>query len=56
MRKVILFMLPEDLDYHTDDNGNILCFDSFDELSSYLRDNNINEQDVSCFDAEALDD
>ena len=51
----IAFMLPEDLDYHTDENGNILCFDRFDELSSYLLDNNIDTNDVSVFNVEVID-
>ena len=34
-------MLPEDLDYHTDEDGNILCFDSLDELAGYCNENRI---------------
>lgn len=56
MKTVICFMLPEDLDYHSDKDGNILFFDRFDELSSYLLDNNINVDDVSVFDVEIVDD
>lgn len=48
-------MLPEDLDYHTDKDGNILFFDRFDELSSYLLDNNINTDNVSVFNVEVVD-
>ena len=56
MKAVICFMLPEDLDYHTDKDGNILFFDRFDELSSYLLDNNIDVDNVSVFDVEVVDD
>lgn len=55
MKTVICFMLPEDLDYHTDEDGNILFFDRFDELSSYLLDNNIDTNSVSVFDVEVID-
>ena len=55
MKTVICFMLPEDLDYHTDKDGNILFFDRFDELSSYLLGNNIDVDDVSVFDVEVVD-
>ena len=55
MKTTICFMLPEDLDYHTDKDGNILFFDRFDELSSYLLDNNIDTDDVSVFDVEVVD-
>nr|DAH26772.1 MAG TPA: ETC complex I subunit conserved region [Caudoviricetes sp.] len=34
-------MLPEDLDYHTDEDGNILCFDNLDELMNYCNKNGI---------------
>jgi hypothetical protein len=40
-KEVITFMLPEDLDYHIDKDGNILCFDSLDELMSYCNKNGI---------------
>ena len=55
MKTVICFMLPEDLDCHSDKDGNILFFDRFDELSSYLLDNNINVDNVSVFDMEVID-
>ena len=48
-------MLPEDLDYHTDKDGNILFFDRFDELSSYLLGSNIDVDNVSVFDVEVVD-
>lgn len=41
-KEVITFMLPEDLDYHADEDGNILCFDSIDELANYC-----NEEEIS---------
>lgn len=56
MKTVICFMLPEDLDYHTDKDGNILFFDRFDELFSYLLDNNINTDNVSVFNVEVVND
>lgn len=40
-KEVITFMLPDDLDYHTDEDGNILCFDSMDELMGYCNENGI---------------
>lgn len=40
-KEVITFMLPDDLDYHTDEDDNILCFDSLDELMSYCNENGI---------------
>ena len=40
-KEVITFMLPDDLDYHTDEDGNILCFDSLDELMGYCNENGV---------------
>lgn len=40
-KEVITFMLPDDLDYHTDKDGNILCFDSLDELMGYCNENGV---------------
>lgn len=40
-KEVITFMLPEDLDYYADEDGNILCFDNLDELMSYCNENGI---------------
>ena len=48
-KEVITFMLPEDLDYHTDENGNILCFDSLDELVGYCNENGISLDKLSVF-------
>lgn len=49
MKTVLAFMLPEDLDYHTDEDGNILCFDSLDELMSYCNENGIPLDSLSVF-------
>ena len=48
-KEVITFMLPEDLDYHTDENSNILCFDSLDELVGYCNENGISSDKLSVF-------
>lgn len=56
MKTVLAFMLPEDIDYHTDSEGNILIFDNLDEIASYCNDNNISLDDVKVFDVEVLDD
>lgn len=48
-KEVITFMLPEDLDYHTDENGNILCFNSLDELAGYCSENGISLDKLSVF-------
>ena len=48
-KEVITFMLPEDLDYHTDEDGNILCFDSLDELMGYCNENGISLDKLSVF-------
>lgn len=55
MRTVLTFMLPEDIDYHTDIDGNILIFDSLDEMAGYCNDNNISLEDVKVFDVEVID-
>ena len=49
MKAAICFMLPEDLDYHTDENGNILCFDSLDELVGYCNENRISLDKLAVF-------
>ncbi len=56
MKTVLAFMLPEDIDYHTDDDGNILIFNSLDEMAGYCNDNNISLDDVKVFDVEVIDD
>ena len=48
-KEVITFMLPEDLDYHTDEDGNILCFDSLDELAGYCNKNSISLDKLAVF-------
>lgn len=48
-KEVITFMLPEDLDYHTDENGNILCFDSLDELIGYCNEKEISLNKLAVF-------
>ena len=48
-KEVITFMLPEDLDYHTDEDGNILCFDSLDELAGYCNENRISLDKLAVF-------
>ena len=48
-KEVITFMLPGDLDYHTDENGNILCFDSLDELAGYCNENRISLDKLAVF-------
>jgi hypothetical protein len=48
-KEVITFMLPEDLDYHTDEDGNILCFDSLDELMGYCNESGISLEELSVF-------
>lgn len=53
MKTVITFMLPEDLDYHTDEEGNILCFDSLDELMSYCNEEGISLHKVAVFNVAA---
>lgn len=36
IKNVLAFMLPDDIDYHTDEDGNVLWFNNLDELHSYL--------------------
>lgn len=48
-KEVITFMLPEDLDYHTDEDGNILCFDSLDELMGYCSEKGISLDKLAVF-------
>lgn len=48
-KEVIAFILPEDLDYHTDENGNILCFDSLDELMGYCNEKEISLNKLAVF-------
>lgn len=48
-KEVITFMLPEDLDYHTDEDGNILCFNNLDELMGYCNENGITLDKLAVF-------
>lgn len=48
-KEVITFMLPEDLDYHTDEDGNILCFDNLDELMGYCNEKEISLNKLAVF-------
>lgn len=52
-KNVLVFMLPDDIDYHEDENGNILCFDNLDELHSYLMEEHIPIELVHVFDVYA---
>ena len=52
-KTVIVFMTPEDVDFHEDKDGNILCFDRLDELYTYLTSNNIPVDLVRLFDVQA---
>lgn len=52
-KSVIVFMTPEDIDFHEDREGNILCFDRLDELYTYLISNNIPVDSVRLFDIQA---
>lgn len=48
-KEVITFMLPEDLDYHIDKDGNILCFDGLDDLMGYCNENGISLDKLAVF-------
>ena len=52
-KTVFVFMTPEDVDFHEDKDGNILCFDRLDELYTYLTSNNIPVDLVRLFDVQA---
>lgn len=54
-KNVIVFMTPEDIDFHEDQDGNILCFDRLDELYTYLTSNNISVDSVRLFNVQAED-
>lgn len=49
-KTVLVFTTSEDVDFHQDKNGNILCFDSLDEMYTYLTSNNISVDEVTVFD------
>ena len=48
-------MLPEDNDFHMDEDGNILVFDRLDELFTFLTENNLPVGSVSCFEVTAIE-
>ena len=54
-KTMIAFMLPDDNDFHTDDDGNILVFDRLDELFTFLTENNLPVDSVSCFEVTAIE-
>lgn len=54
-KTMIAFMLPEDNDFHTDEDGNILVFDRLDELFTFLTENNLPVDSVSCFEVTAIE-
>lgn len=54
-KTMIAFMLPEDNDFHMDEDGNILVFDRLDELFAFLTENNLPVDSVSCFEVTAIE-
>ena len=54
-KTMIAFMLPEDNDFHMDEDGNILVFDRLDELFTFLIENNLPVDTVSCFEVTAIE-
>ena len=54
-KTMIAFMLPGDNDFHTDEDGNILVFDRLDELFTFLTENNLPVDSVSCFEVTAIE-
>ena len=48
-------MLPDDNDFHMDEDGNILVFDRLDELFTFLTENNLPVDSVSCFEVTAIE-
>ena len=48
-KTMIAFMLPEDNDFNTDEDGNILVFDRLDELFTFLTENKLSVEKESCF-------
>ena len=53
-KTMIAFMLPEDNDFYMDEDGNILVFDRLDELFTFLTENNLPVDSVSCFEVTAI--
>ena len=54
-KTMIAFMLPEDNDFHVDEDGNILVFDRLDELFTFSTENNLPIDSVSCFEVTAIE-
>ena len=54
-KTMIAFMLPDDNDFHTDEDGNILVFDRLDELFTFLTENKLPVDEVSCFEVTAIE-
>ena len=54
-KTMIAFMLPEDNDFHMDEDGNILVFDRLDELFTFLTENKLPVNKVSCFEVTAIE-
>ena len=54
-KTMIAFMLPDDNDFYTDEEGNILVFDRVDELFTFLTENNLPVNKVSCFEVTAIE-
>ena len=54
-KTMIAFMLPDDNDFHTDEEGNILVFDRLDELFTFLTENKLPVNEVSCFEVTAIE-
>ena len=54
-KTMIAFMLPDDNDFHTDEDGNILVFDRLDELFTFLTENKLQVDKVSCFKVTAIE-
>lgn len=54
-KTMIAFMLPEDDDFHMDEDGNILVFDRLDELFTFLTENKLPVEKVSCFEVTAIE-
>lgn len=54
-KTMIAFMLPDDNDFHMDKDGNILVFDRLDELFTFLTENKLPVEKVSCFEVTAIE-
>ena len=54
-KTMIAFMLPDDNDFHMDEAGNILVFDRLDELFTFLTENKLPVDEVSCFEVTVIE-